>query len=132
MVSKAKVCEVLRFPVVSGYNLNDEALRGEAYRWAKQEQEQYCPSLKSANYTKLEDSYDDPNHHQAFFADPECPDKVLSRHFWPSYGKVAYYNVANYKDLEKEHPELVRRFFINGVFAYLTTGVAKKNLRRPG
>lgn len=113
--------KVIRFPLISGYNLDRETgLQMEAFEWAREEQNMYCPSPTKANYRNLGEGYDSYDHHLSFFADPNHPEAALARHYWPSQKKLLYHLVANYLQLERDHPEIVHRLIRNGIYAYLT------------
>ncbi|MBR6168464.1 hypothetical protein IKQ74_00775 [Candidatus Saccharibacteria bacterium] len=114
--SRTKNKTVLGFPRSSAYGEEDMAtLQSRAYQWAKSEQEEFCPEARKINLHKLSEAPDTYGRHLSFFTNGS---HVLARYYWPFEGKVLYYDIQNFPQIEAETPEIAKRLLLNGVYAY--------------
>ena len=100
-------------------------LQSRAYQWAKSEQEEFCPEARKINLHKLSEAPDTYGRHLSFFANGS---HVLARYYWPFEGKVLYYDIQNFPQIEAETPEIAKRLLLNGVYAYMRENPQKISL----
>ena len=96
---------------------NIDSLKTRAFKWAKKEQEHFCPKIENVKVVGLEKRPDRYESHVAFFVN-EDETEALIRSYWPAENLVKYRKLHNFDELKQEHPELLQHYLENGCYAY--------------